>query len=457
MRRGFPAFTRSTNMPIKNKLTKQNTKRGFFAFNNDQVPHNAKPSAKILEHLAAQASSLAESAKELAETATPLSERTGELKERLGQRFEQVVGGGIENSSFEAPILETAPAGKTWYRVPLEDAGAISGDGSEYHVYLKKGFTNNLCIFLSGGGVAWNEYTASHPTTGAAVAAFEPNYYWNNLRPFTQVMNINVGITENQSPRNPFDDWSFIVIAYSTGDFHVGNNDFHYKGEDGEDHVLHFHGHENVKAALDGAKKWVPNPQKLLIAGDSAGAFAVPAVAGMIADDYYPSVSDITLFSDSALLLYKKWRKTAKEIWHAPDDIVEAMKTDNIVLDWYRALYEKYEGRFRYLYASSSHDYLLSTYYNDLTKKTFKTDADVQEAYYEQLKVMAKELKLLRPDFGFFFYDWKNLTTKGGTIHTCVRQPYFYMKTKSGVTMAKWLFDAVNGNIYDIGAELLLT
>ena len=61
---------------------------------------------------------------------------------------------------------------------------------------LKRAQSDNLCVFLSGGGVAWNEYTAARPVTGGKVAAGLPNYYWNNLRPFTQIMNINIGIMD---------------------------------------------------------------------------------------------------------------------------------------------------------------------------------------------------------------------------------------------------------------------
>ena len=42
-------------------------------------------------------------------------------------------------------------------------------------------------------------------------------------------MNINVGITDIASDKNPFKDWSFVVITYATGDFHIGNNDYPYK------------------------------------------------------------------------------------------------------------------------------------------------------------------------------------------------------------------------------------
>ena len=44
--------------------------------------------------------------------------------------------------------------------------------------------------------MAWNAYSASRPVTGGRIAAGVPNFYWNNLRPFTQVMNIHFGITE---------------------------------------------------------------------------------------------------------------------------------------------------------------------------------------------------------------------------------------------------------------------
>ena len=43
----------------------------------------------------------------------------------------------------------------------------------------------------------------------------------------------------------------------------------------------------------------------------------------------------------------------------------------------------------------------------------------------------------------------------GGTVHTAVRQLNFYLKARSGVTMVQWLFDAVNGNVYDAGMDLL--
>ena len=373
---------------------------------------------------------------------------------RAGDFVENRIGKAIENSGRKAEDLPKEPKPMTWYRVPLERG--LSGDGSEYYIYVKLGDPDKLCIFFSGGGVAWNEYTAARPVTGGKVAAGQPNYYWNNLRPFTQIMNINVGITDIVSEKNPFRDWSFVVITYATGDFHVGNNDYPYKAEDGSDEVLHFHGYVNFLQSMAVAKDLFPSPKQILIAGNSAGAFAVPALAGEIADNYYDKVRNITLFSDSGQLLYKNWRKTAKNIWQCKESIWKPIHTGNITLDWYKDLYEKNGERFRYLYSSSVRDYLLSAYYNDIINKRYVSDSLVQEEYYRQLKEMVAELKKLTPHFGIFLNEWKiPLITMGGTVHTSVREPHFTLFSQNGITMAKWLKDATDGKVYDVGLDLI--
>ncbi|MBO6242816.1 MAG: pectin acetylesterase [Butyrivibrio sp.] len=373
---------------------------------------------------------------------------------KVGDFVENSIGKAMEDRNRLADELPDDPQEMTWYRVSLPKG--LSGDGSEYYIYVKIANPDKLCIFLSGGGVAWNEYTAARPVTGGKVAAHLPNFYWNNLRPFTQIMNINVGITDISSDKNPFKDWSFVVITYATGDFHIGNNDYTYKSEDGKEEVLHFHGYVNFLESMKVSKKLFPKPSKLLIAGNSAGAFAVPALAGEIVDDYYPGAGNITLFSDSGQLLYKNWRKTAKNIWKTKESLWKPIVSDNITLDWYKALYTKYGDRFKLLYSSSTRDYLLSAYYNDIIRKKYETDAAVQDEYYLQLRHMIKELKSITPAFGIFIDDWKiPLITMGGTVHTSVRELHFTAFTQNGISMAQWLGDAVEGKVYDVGMDLL--
>ncbi len=376
------------------------------------------------------------------------------LEQHLGDFLENSISKRIVEKDLLAPVLPEKPEKKVWYRVPIPMGK--SGDGSEYYIYVKIADPKKLIIFFSGGGVAWDEYTAARPISGGKVAADLPNYYWNNLRPFTQIMNIDMGIMNMKDTENPFKDFSIIDITYATGDFHVGNNEFPYQGEDGEKHVLHFHGYMNFMESMCIAKNMFPSPKKLLIAGNSAGAFAVPALTDEILSMWYPDVKDVTLLSDSALLLYKKWNYTAREVWNAPEPICKVIDSDNITLCWYRNLYKKYGEKLKYLYSSSTRDYLLSAYYSDVTYKKYQTDSDVQDAFYKQLQEMVKELKEITPNFYMYINNWQiPIITKKGTVHTAVREPYFTRFTQDDVTMARWLYDAVNGNLYDIGMDLL--
>lgn len=354
---------------------------------------------------------------------------------------------------FEAPVPDGEPQNNIWYRIMIPEGK--TADGSEYHIYIKKASSNNLCIFLSGGGVAWNEYMADRPISGGAVISGLPNYYWNNLRPLTRIMNINNGITEIGNSFNPFDDWNFIIITYATGDFHVGGNDFKYISESGEEKIIHFNGLKNFEAGMSRGKEFFDNPEKLLIAGDSAGAFAVPALTPRILENYYPDCLDITLLSDSAQLLYSDWKKTAKDIWGAPNDIYSALSSENITLDWYKRLYAEYGGRLTYLYASSTRDYLLSAYYNDVINHKYKSEPLIQDEFHKKMREMLGQLKDITSRFGLFIYRWPALQMPSGTVHTCVRHKRFYLKNLSGISMADWLMNAVNGTVYDVGMDFI--
>ena len=69
---------------------------------------------------------------------------------------------------------------------------------------------------------------------------------------------------------------------------------------------------------------------------------------------------------------------------------------------------------------------------------------------------MVRELKEITPNFGMFINNWTlPIITKGGTVHTAVREPYFSRFTQDNISMARWLLDALGGNVYDVGMKLL--
>jgi hypothetical protein len=285
---------------------------------------------------------------------------------------------------------------------------------------------------------------------------WQPHYYWNNLRPVTQIMNINVGITDLHK-RNPFVDWSMAVISYSTADLHVGSSSMEFTTEDGENDVLHFHGYDNFSLAMERIKELFPESETILIVGDSAGAFAVPALAPEILTKYYPTCNDATILSDSALLEREGWEYTLKNIWNAPDHLVHAAHGSNLTYDWTSLMMSRLGSRCRYLYASSVHDYLLSAYQREVVSGDFSTDEEAQSDFANRLGAMIEKMQRLPRKVHFYINDFPMVPVigRGGSVHTCVRTPQFFSKSTDGTTMAQWLLDATQGRLYDVGLELL--
>jgi hypothetical protein len=118
------------------------------------------------------------------------------------------------------------PKTHRWYKLKLPVDSARSSDGSPYSVYLKKGIPNKLIVFFSGGGMSWNEYTAARPMTVIRMLSGKDSYYFPMVRSYLELM--NGGILAAKDKLNPFNDWNIILLPYSSGDFHVGNNEFLY-------------------------------------------------------------------------------------------------------------------------------------------------------------------------------------------------------------------------------------
>ncbi len=345
---------------------------------------------------------------------------------------------------YKAPVLRTRPRFNRWYRVP--DERGITGDGCPWHFYLSKGHQRNLIIFFAGGGVAWDSFTVSHPTGAAGVLRGDPGFYWANLRPVTEFMNINQGITENQNVLNYFHDWSIAVITYSTGDFHLGDCDYYYDRNDSEK-VMHFRGYSNFKIALDEIKLRFPEPKNLLIAGDSAGGFGAAALAREILKRYDPSRQKVTICSDSALLPWDKWKKIMRKRWNTAPEIYERVVSDNPVTDWFGALCREYGDNIRYLFTCSCRDEVLSAYWNAIKGNDYGADDIIRMDFRDALKEMVYDLSGISGEFCFFLNDYP--------VHTAIRNPLFHTGRVDGISMHQWLKDMVNGEHYSVGMGLL--
>ncbi len=372
-------------------------------------------------------------------------------------------------AGYRAPVLRERPRFNKWYRVPLKEG--ITGDGCPYHFYISKGHLRNLIIFFAGGGVAWDSFSAAHPTDAKGVLTGDPGFYWANLRPFTEFMNINQGITENHNILNHFHDWNIAVITYATGDFHLGKSEFRYDENDPEK-VMHFNGYRNFSLALDIIKHYFPEPENLLIAGDSAGGFATAALSDTVLKRYDPERTKVSVCSDSALLPWNGWKRTMRVLWDTEPEICDRIKSDNPVTDWFYDLYGKYGDKINYLFTCSCRDEVLTAYWNALKGKDYGSDEEIRKGFHEALKQMVFDMMDITGKFCFYINDFrlipeaeihipvKNIPLKlwdSGTVHTCIRNPLFYSGKMDGVNMHDWLWDMIRGEHYSAGMGLLST
>lgn len=142
----------------------------------------------------------------------------------------------------------------------IEVPGSQCADGTPSFVTLvRRRQAKNVLIYLKGGGVCWN---AKSCTNGLA-------------RPLTRVelpteWNTGLGIHQHENHSNPFGrDYDIVTVPYCTGDAFTGDNVMHYT--DAGPATIRHYGYQNVLLSLGVAKSLVPNPERAVLLGCSAG------------------------------------------------------------------------------------------------------------------------------------------------------------------------------------------
>lgn len=336
----------------------------------------------------------------------------------------------------EFPELKGEPETGNWYRITPEDAK--SSDGSEWHGFFRKGSENKVVVYFFGG-VSIDEYTAAHGGT----------FYTANCNMQDFIAEGGIG---SKDKNNPFKDWTFLVLPYSTGDFHSGTGEFKYT-DNGKEKTLYHNGYNNYSAYLEKAKQYVGSPDTLLVTGFSAGGFAT----SLLADDVigrFPSDTNVTVCVDSSLILYDKWKETATDMWRSPTEIAERLTGNNLVLDSLTALHEKH-GKVKILFDCSVRDDTLSEYQAYIREgKMSKTKAN-GDLFQKDLKAMVEGLQTNIDGVGIYIWEYAMDKDTNNTQHTIISSAAVLDEIYDGKSLAEWIADAVNGNVKTYGLELL--
>ena len=330
------------------------------------------------------------------------------------------------------PKLTGEPEIGKWYEVAVE--GTQSSDGSEWHGIFKKGTENKVVFYFFGGGVSITPETSEGGN----------KFYATNMTGQDFVAQGGIG---SNAENNPFKDWSFLVIPYATGDFHSGTGV--YKGEK----TVYHTGYSNYAAFVEQIKPYVGEPDTLLVTGFSAGGFATSLLADDVIDRF-PSAKNITVCVDSSLLLYDGWHETAVDLWQSPKEVSDRLTTDNLVLDSLTALHEKRGDSVKILFDCSYRDDTLQQYQAYIRTGTMTKDKENGDLFQKDLAEMIICLQKNIPGIGIYIWNYAEDTETHNTQHTIISSNVFD-KLEDGVSVADWIYAAINGDVQSHGLVLL--
>ncbi len=176
------------------------------------------------------------------------------------------------------------------HRFEEEDGerGPICMRGDEYFVETEDGDSDELFLFLQGGGVCVEEIclATEAPLSLRAIRAGD-------------LLGIG-GVLDRSDDRNPFRDFDFVYLPYCDGSIFTGDVDRTLSDGNalnGENDVAYQRGLLNLTAGLEVAALEYPEPSRVVIMGSSGGAYGSLA-ATVLARLYYPD-AEILVVSDS--------------------------------------------------------------------------------------------------------------------------------------------------------------
>ena len=153
----------------------------------------------------------------------------------------------------------------------------------DYRFFVRRAAPDRLLVFFQGGGACTDARTCD-PDAGPTIdggPAFKPTA---NVAPPPQS-----GIFDLAHRDNPFAEYSMVFVPYCTGDLHLGARDTTYTIEDARgtrQFLIKHRGQANAMSALEWTYANLPAPREIFVTGTSAGGYATPFYASLVAQRY---------------------------------------------------------------------------------------------------------------------------------------------------------------------------
>lgn len=347
---------------------------------------------------------------------------------------------------LQYPKLKNNPKVGKWYRVTTSDMKTSEGD--RYRAFFKKGSENKVLIYFAGGGVSVNEETARDDTYNTKEVAID----------MLANVTMNMGGLASEVEGSPFENWSIILFPYATGDFHAGTGEFHYTDTDGKEKILYHNGYVNYSETMKMVMNMsgLDNIDTVLVTGYSAGGFGAALLSDDVFTNYFPNAESKNVLVDASLLLNDEWHSIATDVWQTLKEISDKLVSNNLTLDCFVSLHEKYGDDIHLLFDCSTRD-------GDLAKVQNYFDDEIMDVDEKQADEFQQILKETMPQFkeaGVSLFIWDGIAwyddPRNMTAHTIIATPAVWLPfEEQKQSIAQWLADAIDGNLSDYGVELI--
>jgi hypothetical protein len=152
-----------------------------------------------------------------------------------------------------------------------------------YRFFVRRAAPDRLLVFFQGGGACMDGRSCD--PDGQPTFDGEPIFKATaNVAPPPQG-----GIFDLAHPDNPFAEYSTVFVSYCTGDLHLGASDTTYTNEDARgtrQSVIKHRGQVNAMTALQWMYANFPALRDIFVTGTSAGGYATPFYASVLARHY---------------------------------------------------------------------------------------------------------------------------------------------------------------------------
>ncbi|UJR84598.1 pectinacetylesterase family protein [Sandaracinus amylolyticus] len=173
------------------------------------------------------------------------------------------------------PVETTSDGDSTTFTFDPE-SGPMCMRGREFRASVRETESEDLLVFLQGGGACWSAFCLAVTTAPAGI-------------PPTDLL--------RDEERNPLAGWDVLYVPYCDGSLFAGDNEIDEDGDGAADRF--HHGLANLSAALTMGHQRFPSPRRVVLAGSSGGGYGT-ILAAFLVRYVYPDVP-IFVIDDAGL------------------------------------------------------------------------------------------------------------------------------------------------------------